>query len=193
MVIITLPLITMIKFLVPLLFLSFIYLQPTSGIAQEVAQQPATKLDKFISKSGVIIKFEDYSLPRMSQQFGLFAESRVRKVYAGDDVKLFYQITNESKYGTKVASVAQEDFEGLQKAFLTLKSQLASDLKSPADYLENKYVTADGVQLGYLINKGKETWYMQLEKYGSSSIFLKSAESIEGSFSQASIRFAELK
>lgn len=167
---------------------------PISTIAQDAIQQPTTKLDKFTSKSGVIIKFEDYRLTRLSLDFGEYAESRVRKIYSGGEIKLFYQISNAGKYGSKTASVAAEDFIEVNKALASLKAQLVTDLKSPADYLENKYATEDGLHLGYLINKGKETWYIRLEKYGSGgTIFLKSVETIEESFNQAALKLNELK
>ncbi|MCF2487495.1 hypothetical protein [Dyadobacter sp. CY347] len=164
------------------------------SVAQESVSQPATKLDKFTSKSGVIIKFEDYNLTGLAQQFGASAETKIRKVHSGDDVKLFYLISNKTEYGLKVAAIASEDFTELSKALGTLQGQLVIDLQSKADYLENKYVTEDGFHLGYLIQKGKPTWYMRLEKYGSGgSIFLNQLTVIEDSFKLASTKLNELK
>ena len=164
------------------------------GVAQDAVQQPATKLDKFTSKSGVIIKFEDYNLPSLAQQYGLPAETKIRKVYSGDDIKLFYQVSNKTEYGSKIAAIASEDFVELSKALGTLQGQLVIDLQSKADYLENKYATEDGLHLGYLIQKGKPMWYMRLEKYGNGgTVFLKSSETIEESFKSASAKLNELR
>lgn len=159
-----------------------------------VSQQPLTKIDKFTSKNGVIIKFEDYNCSGLNQTFGIFAETRIRKVYSDSDVKLFYQVSNQTKYGSNVASVAYEDFIELNKALISLKTQLTSDLKSPANYLENKYTTDDGFQLGYWVSNGRATWYMKLEKYGSGSLIsLKNVDTIEDSFKCAIGKFSELE
>ena len=38
--------------------------------------------------------------------------------------------------------------------------------------MENKFVTDDGFQVGYYVSKGKVQWYLTLEKYGKSTIFI---------------------
>ncbi|UPQ79785.1 hypothetical protein M0M57_02860 [Flavobacterium azooxidireducens] len=45
-----------------------------------------------------------------------------------------------------------------------------------------------------MINKGKATWYLQLEKYGSdNSIFIENIETIEKAFEEAKNKIDELK
>jgi len=62
------------------------------------------------------------------------------------------------------------------------------------DYLENKFVTEDGFQLGYYVSYRKLKWYLVLEKYGSdNTIFINSVSFIEDSFSKARQKIEEIK
>jgi len=55
------------------------------------AKEANTKMDVFASKTGVIIKFVDNSLPNLSHTYGA-AETKVRKLISGGDIGYFYQI-----------------------------------------------------------------------------------------------------
>ena len=146
--------------------------------AQDV-KEVQDKMTEFASKTGVIVKFEDYTLPEIKLLYGV-AETKVRKLTSGGEVKNFYQISNEGKYGTKTASIAYEDLLEIQKAMTTLKTQSEIDINTESDYVENKFVTDDGFKIGYYVSKSKLNWFMVLEKYGSNNtIFIKSADSID--------------
>ena len=52
----------------------------------------------------------------------------------------------------------------------------------------------DGFKIGYMINKGKTTWFLQLEKYGSdNTIFIENLEMVEKAFEEAKNKIDELK
>ncbi|MCZ2223351.1 MAG: hypothetical protein LC122_06945 [Chitinophagales bacterium] len=75
-----------------------------------------------------------------------------------------------------------------------MKSDLSNDVALKPDYLENKFTTSDGFQVGYFIKSGKPTWYLKLEKYGSNNtIFIKDGDTIEAAFSNAKNKIDELK
>lgn len=151
-----------------------------------------TKFEEFSSKNGILTKFIDYKLPNVPTVYG-GAESRVRKVYSGNDVKLFCQIAKDGQYGTRTASIDQEELEDMIKALDALIESVDKDISSNPDYLENKYVSDDGGQLGYLINKGKPAWYMQLEKYGrDNTIFLKNPDAIKQSLADAKMKMSSI-
>jgi len=60
--------------------------------------------------------------------------------------------------------------------------------------LENKFITTDGFQIGYYVSKGKSTWYIRLEKYGSdNTLFFNSVLGIEQSMENAKTKIDELK
>jgi hypothetical protein len=157
------------------------------------AKEANTKMDAFASKTGVIIKFVDYSLPNLNLTYGA-AETKVRKLMSGGDIGYFYQISYEGKYDTKTASIAYEDLVEVIKAIQTLKTESASDKSSNPDYLENKFVTDDGFQLGYYVSNGKLKWYLVLEKYGSgNTVFINDVSTIESAFNEAKSKIESLK
>jgi hypothetical protein len=156
-------------------------------------QKDATKMDKFISKTGRIIKFIDHNLPDIPTRYSPI-ESKVRIIEAGGDKKLFYQISKEGKYGDKVASIAEEDLSDLIKALQNLKQSVQADAQSKSDYLENKFVTEDGFQVGYYVSKGKIVWYITLERIGSdNTVFFNDVNAIENSFKKAQEKMRTLK
>jgi len=157
------------------------------------AKKEATKMDAFASKTGVIIKYVDYNLPNLKLTYGI-AETKIRKLYSGQEVGYFYQISKEGKYDTKTASIAYEDLIEVIKAIQLLIIDSVSDKILNPDYLENKFVTDDGFEVGYYVGKGKLAWYLVLEKYGSgNTVFLNNVTGIESAFSGAKQKIEELK
>ena len=172
-----------------ILLISSLYAQDANDV-----QQATTKMDAFASKTGTIIKFIDYSLPNLKLYLGGIAETRIRKLVSGTEVKYFYQISYKGKYDTKTASIAFEDLLEVIKAIEPLKKSSKEDIELNPDYLENKFVTEDGFQLGYYVSKGKINWYLRLEKYGSgNTIFPSNFDSIESAFNSAKQKIDELK
>ncbi len=164
-----------------ILFTSSVYAQDTKDIQKET-----TKMDAFASKTGTIIKFIDYSLPNLKLSYGGIAEIKIRKIISGSEEEYFLQITYEGKYDTKTASIAYEDLIEVIKAITSLKSEATSDLELNPDYLENKFVTDDGFQVGYYVSAGKMSWYLMLEKFGSgNTIFPRDVLSIETMFNNS--------
>lgn len=169
--------------------LTFIVISASFG--QEKKEQKSKMLD-FVSKTGVIIKFEDYDLPSLKLNYGV-AETKIRKIISGNEEQFFLQISKKGQYDTKTASIAHEDILEIQKALASLQDQSLRDLDTLSDYLENKFITDDGVQIGYLINKGKITWYLTLEKYGSgNTAFAKNLESLIEVFKSGKEKIEEL-
>lgn len=161
-------------------------------IAQDVKEE-ATKMDQFASKTGSILKFIDTNLPALKLSYSV-AEVKIRKIISGGEIGYFLQISKEGKYDTKTASIAYEDLIEIIKALKTLKLESAKDLSLNPDYLENKFITEDGFQVGYYVSKGKLKWYLTLERYGSgNTAFVKDVESIESLFDSAKLKIEELK
>lgn len=156
------------------------------------AEKTKTKMEQFASQSGVITKFTDTNLSNIKAGYTV-AETRIRKLMSGDNVKYFYQIEKPKQYGNSTASIEYSDLLEVIKAFNVLKSEVDNDVNINPDYLENKFTTEDGFQLGYYISKGKATWYLKLEKYGSdSTLFIKDLEKIESNLAEAKMKIEEL-
>lgn len=80
------------------------------------------------------------------------------------------------------------------KALKVLKTEVTNDVSANPDYMENKFVTVDGFQLGYYVSNGKASWYIKLEKYGSeNTLFIDNGDTIEIAFTEAKNKIDELK
>ena len=179
-----------------LIFLFSLLLLGNLIYSQEVkkeADAAKTKMDVFVSKTGSITKFIDTRLTGIKTSYDI-AETRVRKISNGSLTAYFYQIEKEAKYGDNIASIEYSDLVEVIKALKLLKSEVEKDIASNPDYLENKFVTVDGFQVGYYVSSGKATWYIKLEKYGSdNTIFIKEGDDIEVPFNEAKSKIDELK
>jgi hypothetical protein len=152
-----------------------------------------TKMDKFSSKTGTFSKFIDTQLPNLKLSYGS-VETRVRKLISGTESLYFYQIEKKGQYSNSTASIEYSDLVEVIKALKTLKQDVEKDVASTPDYLENKFITVDGFQVGYYVDKGKSSWYIKLEKYGSdNTLFVKDGVSIESAFDEAKVKIEELK
>jgi len=158
------------------------------------AKVKETKMEAFASKTGTIIKFVDYKLSNLKLTSGRIAETRIRKLTIIGETHYFYQITKSGEYGDKTASIEYSDLLEIIKALTTLKSEVEKDLIDNPNYLENKFVTEDGFQLGYYISDGKSKWYMKLEKYGTdNTIFINDVITIENALVEAKNIIEEIK
>lgn len=157
------------------------------------AENVKTKMDVFASKTGSITKFIDTKLPNLKATYGS-AQTRVRKITNGTTSAFFYQIEKEGKYSSNTASIEYSDLTEILKALKVLKTDVANDISANPDYMENKFVTVDGFQVGYFISGGKASWYIKLEKYGSdNTLFIDNGDTIETAFTEAKNKIDELK
>lgn len=164
-----------------------------SQIKKDKSEDLITKMEVFSSKTGVITKFVDVNLNSLKASY-VIAKTRIRKIESGNSEGYFYQIEKPNKYGSSKASIEYSDLLEIIKAFNNLKTQVAKDINSGFDYLENKFITEDGFQLGYYVSKGKVNWYIKLEKYGSdTTLFIKDIGKIELNFMEAKSKIEELK
>lgn len=168
----------------------------TTLFAQEVkkeAETAKTKMDMFSSKTGTITKFTDFQLPNLKTSF-VGAETRIRKISNGLTNTYFYQIEKVGKYSSSIASIEYSDLLEVLKAIKTLKLEVDKDVASNPDYLENKFITVDGFQIGYYVSEGKVSWYIKLEKYGSdNTLFIDNGDTVESAFTDAKNKIDELK
>lgn len=158
-----------------------------------------TKFYKFSSKSGSIIKFIDYKLPKLKFKSSSYANTRIRKLINGEIILYFYQIIYRSKYGTNTTSIAYEDLKEVIKAIKVLKLEINNDENSDADYIENKFITDDDFRIGYHTRtrngiKGTIKWYIVLERYGTDDImFINNISEIENLFNEAVLKIESIK
>jgi hypothetical protein len=160
---------------------------------QEKTETFKTKTDTFLSKTGSIIKYVDYAQPFIKSSYSS-CETRVRKITNGTNIPLYvYQIVKEGEYGNSTASIEYNDLLEILKALRTLKGEVIVDEQMP-NYIENKFVSTDGFQLGYYTDKGKSVWYIKLEKYGNdNTIFIDNVDLIVLALNGAKTKIEEVK
>ncbi|GGH42692.1 hypothetical protein GCM10007423_39510 [Dyadobacter endophyticus] len=175
----------MFKFLSCLIALFLIY---STCVAQVEEKSPPTNFDEFVSKHDGFVKIEDFALTRMILQLS-YGETRIRKVAAGKETKIYYQVTS----GQYSGSVASEDFADLIKAYDNLKQMSSNDVKESHDYLENKYVDKGGLEIGYVVEKKRLTWFVRPHKFGPRTLFLKDPTTMEESLTQGIVVLQKLQ
>ena len=169
-----------------------------SAFPQAAKKEPEslkTKMDQFSSRTGIITKFTDVKLPTLKTKYSA-AETRIRKVSSGtrSNTGFFYQIEKKGQYSNATASIEYTDLLEVIKAIQSLKTDVAADIPGNPDYLENKFVTVDGFEVGYFVSGGKATWYLKLEKYGSdNTLFIENADLMDTAFTDAKNKIDELK
>lgn len=179
-----------------ILLISTLTIMSVTAYGQDVkkeAETIKTKMEVFASKTGSITKFIDTKLPNLKASFGS-AETRIRKITNGSSSAFFYQIVKEGKYSNSTASIEYSDLIEVLKALKALKAEVTNDISTNPDYMENKFVTVDGFQVGYYVSNGKAIWYIKLEKYGSdNTLFIDNGDTVETAFTEAKNKIDELK
>lgn len=172
----------------------FVFSSSFAQDAKKEIEKEKTKMDAFASKTGTIMKFVDFNLSGIKQSYGKLIETRIRKVSSGTLSTYFFQIVKTGQYSNPTASIEYNDLIEVIKAIQPLKTDVEKDVATNPDYLENKFTTVDGFQVGYYISKGKATWFLKLEKYGSdSSVFIDNVNQIEQYFEEAKNKIDEIK
>lgn len=167
---------------------------PIIGNAQDKGEKQLTKFEEFASRTGSILKFVDVTMPKIPLIYGS-VETGIRTVLSSQENAYFYRIEKEetSRNIAHIAMIEYSDLVEVNKAIDKLLSEVDSDTQSNPDYLENKFITEDGFQVGYYVSKGKASWYIKLEKYGSSTIFIKDPNDLITAFKNAQTKIEELK
>jgi hypothetical protein len=152
-----------------------------------------TKIERFTSRMGTFSKFVDSKLPNLKCDY-ISPETRVRKLIVGAESVYFYQIEKSGQDGGSTASIEYSDLLEVIKALKALQTDVDKDIAAVPDYLENKFTTVDGFQIGYYVNKGKAKWYIKLEKFGSeSTLFVDDLGVLNSAFDEAKAKIEELK
>ena len=150
--------------------------------------------DSFVSQSGVIIKLQDFKLPPIEGTGYSTYDNRIRIIMSNDVVKYFYQITKTSKSGDIIGSIEYKELLEMVNAVNLLQTQFNLDINKSIEYMENKYITNDGIQVGYYISITSKAWFIKLDKYKTdSTIFFKESINILKGFQEALNKIEEIK
>ena len=160
------------------------------GQADNNAKQ-MTKFEELSSATGKIVKFQDYSLPNMAQSVMGFLQTSIRTIMGGNTNTYFYRIKEPSN--SHIAMIAYSDLIEINNALDKLCASVDADIAANPDYLENKFRTIDGFEIGYYISKRKASWFIKLERYSSSTVLIKDQKTLVEAFKNAKAKIEELK
>lgn len=182
-----------------LLFLLLLASLPTVTFAQSVQktadEKKLTKFEEFSSKTGTIMKFEDVNLPNIKDSFLGSLQNGIRIFFGSQENSYFYRIEEPetSRSISHIAMIEYSDLVEINKALVRITADVEGDLQKNPDYLENKFVTDDGFEVGYYLSKGKVNWFLKLERYSSSTVFIKDQATVIDAFKGAQFKIEELK
>ena len=162
---------------------------PLVSLAQDDTEKQQTKFEQLASKTGKISKFIDIKMPRLS-----YLETSIRTVLGEQGNEYFYRIEKPETSTTneKIAMIEYSDLVEINKALTELLSQVDADCELDPDYLENRFITDDGFRIGYYVDNGNANWFIRLERYGKSTVFIKK-EVLAENFPAAQKKIEELK
>lgn len=168
---------------------------PMVLFAQSDVEKKLTKFEQFTSKTGRISKFVDVNMPSIPKSFIGSLETSIRTLMGEKSNSYFYRIeeSETSRSISHIAMIEYSDLVEINKALTKLASEVEADCVAKPDYLENRFITEDGFQIGYYVSKGKATWYLKLERYSNSTVFIKNAEALTSNFPAAQKKIEELK
>ena len=154
------------------LFLIMAMLLPLISFAEDDAKKQMTKFEEFSSKTGVIVKFVDTTLPNLPVSYSTL-KTGIRTIKRGTDNAYFYRLEEPetSRSVSHIAMIEYSDLVEINKAISRLVTDVDADVATNPDYLENKFRTSDGFEIGYYVSKQKPQWYIKLERYTSSTVF----------------------
>ncbi len=164
----------------------------TTAIFAQNNTEKLTEMDAWTSKTSTNIKLTDYKLNE--DNLG-GADCRVRKMSENDSVNaFFYQISNEEKNNKITVFITYSDLLKIITNLEKFKNEVNNDVVNRPLYLENKYVTSDGVEFGYSVNGKQATWFFRLQETGPGNILTFSkTKSIEKALGEAKAKIEELK
>ena len=170
-------------------------MMPLALFAQDDAAKKLTKFEQLTSKTGRISKFVDVTTPNIPESFMGTLETSVRTLMGEQTNSYFYRIEKPetSRSISHIAMIEYSDLVEINKALTKLVAEVETDCAANPDYLENRFITNDGFQIGYYVSKGKASWYLKLERYSNSTVFIKNAEALTTNFSAAQQKIEELK
>lgn len=174
------------------LLIFFAMMMPMVSSAQVSENKQLTKFEQLISKTGHLSKFVDVTMPTISGKF-MEVNTCIRTVIGEQSNTYFYRIKETKNSITHIAMIEYSDLVEINKALVKLVNDVEADCAVNPDYLENRFVTNDGFQIGYYVSNGKATWYLKLERYSNSTIFIKNAETLTTNFAAAQTKIEILK
>ena len=152
-------------------FLLFIILTTLSMMAQGSGKQSSYK--RFISRSGVIIKYEDMNYKNYMNYGTASTFKCFIRMFYGEEKNSYYYIIGLTEltklnYFTydEVAAIEYHDLIEINQAISKLLQEEPHDLMKKPKHICNCFISYDDFQIGYNIKKSDSEWFLVLCKDG---------------------------
>lgn len=129
------------------------------GVSKATAEVAVkTKFQKYSSRKGGFIRYEEISVPEIKASDALFSSAKVRRYidFHTDAKRSFLILSIGKDKNTEYIDI--EDLRKVVDAIKTLKERCIADSIAQHN-LKCFYVTEDGFKVGYNIKKDKVTWF----------------------------------
>lgn len=129
---------------------------------EHVSKRIETKFDKYTSSHGVFSQFVEYKMPNFKLD-GTYINEVTIRVYTNLQTKektCFLRI--RSGYAYRIESIEYGDLIKIIEAIPKLKD-LAANTEQQGDYMQTIFISEDGFQIGWYMEKGKTTWAMTVD------------------------------
>jgi len=158
-----------------------------AALAQQETQKKQTKYENFISRTGVIRKYEDIKhtpIPTIGNRI-----QTVIRIVKGNPNGYYFGMLKYNEY--KSAMIEYSDIVEVNKALEKLFSEFEADKETKPYYLKNTYKTVDGFEIGYYIKNKSVHWIVVLE-WTDEEIDVSPTDLIKA-FKDAQAKIEELK
>lgn len=155
-------------------------------------EKQLTKFEEFSSKTGVIMKFADVTLPDLPVSYAVL-HTGIRTIMRGSENAYFYRLSVTSGGVPHIAMIEYSDLVEINKAISRLVADVDADVAANPDGLENKFMTSDGFEVGYCVSKQKVDWFLNLDRSSSSTVFPKHQQDVVDAFEAAQRKIEELR
>lgn len=151
--------------------------------------------DQLTDRTGEIVKFIDFNQVKLPLLPATYANTEVRKVIVDDATNYFYRIVyRDIKGDAWSTSISYKDLKEVITAFEHLVKSSVTDLTIPGDYLENKYRSEDGFEIGYYIKEKKISWFIELHRHVlDRTVFIKDVNKLKEALDFALFTINNLK
>lgn len=136
--------------------------ETTNQENSDISVKKDTKYEKFFSNYGSFLRFAEYKLPKFDFQKDWINETSIREFIDVNTGKKSYFLRIRSGYPRQTESIAYEDLIKVIDAIKQLKAKFADDSQI-GNYMEFRFTTEDGMQIGYYYSDNKPTWFMSVK------------------------------
>lgn len=174
-----------------LLLIIAVAILPGTALAQNSGEKKLTKFEQLVSKTGHILKFVDAKMDAFPTKYTRL-ETGVRTILGEGKNSYFYRIEKPETSSSiaRIDMIEYSDLVEINKAVEKLMSEVQSDIDTKPDYLENKFITMDGFEVGYYVSGNDSQWFIKID---GKHVFCKNVESLATSFKGAQTKIEELK